>query len=62
MKNLFDIKDKVIVLTGGCGILGRNIANYLAEQGAKIVVLAVWKKQAGNWKPNLTKSPKRCSS
>ena len=39
MKNLFDIKDKVIVLTGGCGILGRNIANYLAEQGAKIVVL-----------------------
>ena len=39
MKNLFDIKDKVIVLTGGCGILGRNIANYRAEQGAKIVVL-----------------------
>ena len=31
MKNLFDIKDKVIVITGGCGILGKNIANYLAE-------------------------------
>ena len=39
MKNLFDIKDKVIVITGGCGILGKNIANYLAEQGAKIVIL-----------------------
>lgn len=39
MKNLFDIKGKVIVITGGCGILGKNIANYLAEQGAKIVVL-----------------------
>ena len=39
MKNLFDIKNKVIVITGGCGILGKNIANYLAEQGAKIVSL-----------------------
>jgi NAD(P)-dependent dehydrogenase (short-subunit alcohol dehydrogenase family) len=39
MKDLFDIKGKVIVITGGCGVLGRNIANYLAEQGAKIVVL-----------------------
>jgi hypothetical protein len=24
MKNLFDIKDKVIVITGGCGILGKK--------------------------------------
>ena len=39
MKNLFDIRGKVIVLTGGCGILGRNIAHYLVEQGAKVVVL-----------------------
>lgn len=62
MKNLFDIKDKVIVLTGGCGILGRNIANYLAEQGAKIVVLDRVEEAGRNWKPNLTKSPKRCSS
>ena len=39
MKNLFDINGKVIVITGGCGILGRGIALYLAEQGAKIVIL-----------------------
>ena len=39
MKNLFDIQGKVVVLTGGCGILGRNIAHYLVEQGAKVVVL-----------------------
>ena len=39
MKNLFDIKGKVVVLTGGCGILGKNIAHYLVEQGAKVVVL-----------------------
>ena len=39
MKNLFDIQGKVVVLTGGCGILGKNIAHYLVEQGAKVVVL-----------------------
>ena len=36
MKNLFDIKGKVIVITGGCGILGKNIANCLAEQALKL--------------------------
>ena len=39
MKNLFDIKGKVIVITGGSGIIGKCIARYLAEQGAKIVIL-----------------------
>ena len=39
MKNLFDIKNKVIVLTGGCGVLGQTIARYLAEQGAHMVIL-----------------------
>lgn len=39
MKNLFDIQNKVVVLTGGCGILGQNIARYLVEQGARMVVL-----------------------
>lgn len=39
MKNLFDIKDQVVVITGGTGILGRAIATHLAEQGAKVVIL-----------------------
>lgn len=39
MKNLFNIQDKVVVLTGGSGILGRNIAKYLVENGAKVVIL-----------------------
>ncbi len=39
MKNLFDIKGKVVVLTGGCGVLGQTIARYLAEQGAHMVIL-----------------------
>lgn len=40
MKNYFDITGKVVVLTGACGILGRNIAGYLVENGAKVVLLA----------------------
>lgn len=40
MGNLFSIKDKVVLITGGTGVLGRTIAEYLAEEGAKVVVLA----------------------
>lgn len=38
-QNIFDIQGKVIVITGGYGILGTQMAEYLAEQGAKIVIL-----------------------
>lgn len=37
--NLFDISDKVIVITGGAGALGGNMASYLLTQGAKIAIL-----------------------
>ena len=39
MKNLFCIKDRVVVITGGTGVLGRAIAAHLAEEGAKVVIL-----------------------
>ena len=39
MKDLFSVKDKVVVITGGTGVLGRSIAEHLAEQGAHVVVL-----------------------
>lgn len=39
MNNLFNIKDYVVVITGGTGILGRCIAKYLALEGAKVIVL-----------------------
>ena len=32
MKNLFDISGDVVVVTGGAGILGRGIAQYLASR------------------------------
>lgn len=37
--NLFCVENKVIVITGGCGVLGSDMAQYLASQGAKIVIL-----------------------
>ena len=37
--NLFCIENKVIVITGGCGVLGSDMAQYLAAEGAKIVIL-----------------------
>lgn len=40
MKNkLFDIKDNVVVITGGTGVLGSAIAKYLAQEGAKVIIL-----------------------
>lgn len=39
MMNLFDIKNKVVVLTGGSGILGQSMAEYLGNQGAQVVIL-----------------------
>lgn len=39
MANLFCIKDKVVIITGGAGILGRGIGEYLAGEGAKVVIL-----------------------
>lgn len=37
--NLFDIEGKVVVITGGSGVLGSGIAAYLAAEGAKVVIL-----------------------
>lgn len=37
--NLFNLENKVIVLTGGCGVLGGGIAKYLLENKATVVLL-----------------------
>lgn len=39
MINLFDIQNNVVVITGGTGILGREIAKYLAHNGANVIIL-----------------------
>lgn len=37
--SLFDIKDQVVVITGGTGVLGRAIGSHLAREGAKVILL-----------------------
>ena len=39
MNELFSVKDKVVVITGGTGVLGSCIGEYLATQGAKVVLM-----------------------
>ena len=39
MTNLFDVKDKIIVLTGGSGILGASMVYHFVEQEARVVIL-----------------------
>lgn len=38
--DLFDIKGKVVAITGACGVLGSAIVKYFASQGATVVMLA----------------------
>lgn len=38
VKNLFDVQDKVVIVTGGLGQLGRQYSLALAERGAKVAV------------------------
>ncbi|NLU30547.1 MAG: SDR family oxidoreductase [Bacteroidales bacterium] len=40
MYELFNIQGKVIVITGGTGVLGASMVEYLALHGAKVGVLA----------------------
>ena len=37
--NLFNLENKVIVITGGCGVLGGSMAKYLLENNATVVLL-----------------------
>lgn len=39
MNELFSVRDQVVVITGGTGVLGACIAHYLAREGAKVVIL-----------------------
>ncbi|MBT8235459.1 MAG: SDR family oxidoreductase [Bacteroidia bacterium] len=39
--DIFDISDKVIVITGGSGALGGSMAQYLLQAGARIALLGL---------------------
>ncbi|MFI3280079.1 MAG: SDR family oxidoreductase [Rikenellaceae bacterium] len=40
MNNIFNVENKVVVMTGATGILGEPIALHLSECGAQVVLLA----------------------
>ena len=40
LEKIFDVEDKVAVITGGSGIIGSEIAKGLVNSGAKVVLLA----------------------
>lgn len=48
MYELFNISGKVVVITGGTGILGASMVEYIAQHGAKVVVLARNKEKGDN--------------
>jgi len=39
--NIFTIKDKVIVITGGSGAMGGSMAQYLLKEGARVALLGL---------------------
>jgi NAD(P)-dependent dehydrogenase (short-subunit alcohol dehydrogenase family) len=39
MENDFDIRGKVVVVTGGTGVLGNSLCRHLAAQGARVMIL-----------------------
>ncbi len=39
MSGLFEIREKVIVVSGATGVLGSAMAHYLAAEGARVVIL-----------------------
>lgn len=37
--NIFDIENKVVAITGGCGLLGKTIVNSLVENKANVIIV-----------------------
>lgn len=54
MNTIFNVKEKVIIITGGYGVLGSNIAKYLVESGAKIAILGRDKEKADKFAKSLS--------
>ncbi len=37
--NLFNVSEKIVVITGGAGVLGGKMATMLLENQAKVIIL-----------------------
>ena len=45
MNKLFNISDKVIVVTGAAGVLAGGVAKYLLKQGAQVIFLDLFQEK-----------------
>ena len=54
-KNLFSLNDKIVVVTGGLGQLGRQYTRALLQQGAKVANFDILnsKEKVNEWLPDL---------
>ena len=55
-QDIFDVKDRVIVVTGGLGQLGRQFSSCLAARGARVAVFDL-ETPAGKQPPDLVNDP-----
>lgn len=57
---LFNVKNKVAIITGGGGVLGSNIAKHLLKEGAKVVIIDIRQQQIDEKLGILKKINKNC--
>ena len=53
-KNLFDLTNRVALVTGGLGILGKRFCCGLAEYGAKVAVVDIDQEKSSDFAKELT--------
>ncbi len=56
-KNIFSCNGKTAVVTGGCGLLGREISKALSEYGAKVYVADIHEQKLGECADSQTTCP-----
>lgn len=62
MKNLFNLENRVAVVTGGAGLIGRALVEGLATYGAHTFVADIDMEVAGRYASELSSKGLRCSS
>ena len=60
MKNLFDLSDKVIAVTGAAGVLAGGTAKYLQEQGAFVIYLDLFQEKVDETVAEAKKISNKC--
>ena len=52
VKSLFDINNKIVCVTGASSGIGKSLATFLAEKGAKVIGVARRENELSDWKKN----------